>query len=179
MTAPTLRDRVVRYRAPGGLAGERAAARISAYLYGNIIVFATLVPLTDEDTAHAHALTLLLGVAVSTYLAHVFSEIVGHNARAGEPMTRAEVRHELRDSQPIVSSALVPGLLLGAALLDWISGSAAVLVSEVYLLVRMALVGILVERLRSARPSFRTLLAGLALAAVAAAISALKVVLGH
>ncbi|MCO8271639.1 hypothetical protein M1L60_13665 [Actinoplanes sp. TRM 88003] len=176
---PNLRDRVVRYRADGDLSGERAAARISAYLYGNIIVFATLVPLTDEDAAHGHALTLVLGVAVSTYLAHVFSEIVGHNARAGAPMTRHEIRHELRDSQPVVSSAVLPCLLLAAAWAHWIEGSAATLISEIYLLVRMALVGFLVERLRSQKPSFRTLLAGLALAAVAAAISLLKAVLGH
>jgi hypothetical protein len=43
----------------------------------------------------------------------------------------------------------------------------------------MALVGLLVERLRSERPSFGTLLAGVALAAVAAAISLLKALLGH
>ncbi|MBL7255758.1 hypothetical protein [Paractinoplanes lichenicola] len=177
--ATSLRDRVVRYRADENISGERAAARISAYLYGNIIVFATLVPLREEDAVHGHSLTLVLGVALSTYLAHVFAEIVGHNARAGEPMSRAAIWHELRDSQPIASSAIVPCLLLAAAWAGWIDGGRATWISEIYLLVRMALVGLLIERLRSEKPSFRTLLAGIALAVVAAGISLLKALLGH
>ncbi|MBU2666956.1 hypothetical protein KOI35_25935 [Actinoplanes bogorensis] len=176
---PRLGDRLLRYRADESLSGERAAARISAYVYGNILVFATLVPLSDEDVAHGHALTLTLGVAVSTYLAHVFAEIVGHNARAGASMTRADVIHELRDSTPIATSAVVPCLLLAAAWAGWIEGGNAIQISEVYLMIRIALIGFLVQRLRSERPSFRTLLAGVLLAVVAAGISLVKALLGH
>ncbi|MET7424310.1 hypothetical protein [Dactylosporangium sp. NPDC005555] len=176
---PSLRGRIVGYRASRDLSGHRAAARVSAYLYGNIILFATLIPVSDEQAAHGHGLKLVFGVAVSTYVAHVFAEIVGHSAQADEPMTRAAIRHEQRDSLPIVSSALLPCVLLGMAWAGWLSGGTAVLLSAIYLLVRMAMVGFLVERLRSTRPSFRTLLAGIALATVALAIALLKVLLGH
>ncbi|WP_052720659.1 hypothetical protein [Actinoplanes rectilineatus] len=175
----SMRERVVRYRVDRSLTGDQAAARITAYLYGNIVVFATTVPLTTGDAVHGHAVQLLLGVAVSTYLAHVFSEIVGHQARAGEPMTRAGIWHEIGDSRPIVSSALVPGLLLAAAWAGWTAGDTAILLSEIYLLIRLALVGFLLERLRSQRPSIHTFVAGLVLAAVAAGIALIKVYLGH
>ncbi|GIF21536.1 hypothetical protein BJ973_005019 [Actinoplanes tereljensis] len=175
----SLRERVVHYRTERDMTGEQAAARISAYLYGNIITFAALLPLAKSDIEHGHSIQLLLGVAVTTFLAHVFAEIVGHHARAGQAMTRAEIWHELRDSRPIATSALIPALLLAAAAADWLSPDAALFCSEGYLLVRLALVGFLVERLRSDRVSPRTLLSGLALAAVAAGIAFLKVLLGH
>lgn len=177
--SPKRLDRVVGYHADRTLTGEQVAARISAYLYGNIIVFATLVPLGNGSAEHGHALKLVAGVAASTYLAHVFAEIVGHHARAGESMTREEIVHELRDSQPIVSSALVPALLFAGAWPGWYSEETALLISEIYLLVRLAAIGLLVQRLRDAKPSFRTLLSGLLLGAVAAGIALIKVVLGH
>jgi hypothetical protein len=175
----SLRDRAVHYRVEEGITGEQAAARLSAYIYGNIIIFAALVPLGEDDVKHGHGVQLILGVAVSTYLAHVFAEIIGHAARAGESMTRAEIVHELKDSRPVASSGVLPALLLGAASAHWMSASVALLISEIYLLVRLALVGFMIERFRAERASFRTLIGGLALAAVAAGISLLKVLLGH
>jgi hypothetical protein len=174
-----LRKRIVRFRADPTLTREQAAARISAYVYGNIIVFATTVPLTADDLRHGHGTLLVLGVAASTFLAHVFAEVIGHNVRAEQPLTRAELWHELRDSLPVLTSGLIPAALLFAGGLGWLPDRAAVVTSDIYLFVRMALIGLMVERLRSARPSARTLLAGVMLAVAAAAISALKIALGH
>ncbi|WP_305789830.1 hypothetical protein [Symbioplanes lichenis] len=174
-----LRDRIVRYRADPGLPRDQAAARIAAYVYGNIIVFATTVPLTPDDLHHAHATLLVLGVAASTYLAHVFADIVGHNVRSELPLTRADLGHELRDSWPVLTSGLIPAALLLAGAWHWLPERAAIVTSEVYLLLRMALIGLLVERLRSGRPSARTLLAGVLLAAAAAGVSLVKVAIGH
>ncbi|MEV6981929.1 hypothetical protein AB0M95_11810 [Sphaerisporangium sp. NPDC051017] len=174
-----LRERIVHYRASRTLTREQAAARVSAYVYGNIILFAAIVPMTAKDAAHGHALQVVSGVAVSTFLAHVFAELIGHNARTDEGLTRAMIRHELRDAGPIATTAVVPCLLMAAAWAHWLPGMAAIGTSDVYLLLRLALIGLVVERLRSDRASMRTLLAGLALAAVAAAIALLKVALGH
>ncbi|WP_306210218.1 hypothetical protein [Actinoplanes sp. RD1] len=179
MRDQSLRERVVRYRADPALPREQAAARISAYVYGNIIVFATTVPLLPADLHHAHAALLVLGVAASTYLAHVFADVVGHNVRSELPLTRADLWHELRDSWPVLTSGLVPAALLAAGAWHWVPGQAALVTSEAYLLLRMALIGLLMERLRSGRPSARTLLAGVLLAAAAAGVSLVKVAVGH
>ncbi len=173
------RYRIIRYRADPALTRGQAAARISAYVYGNILVFAATVPLTTGDLHHGHAALLVLGTAVSTFVAHVFADVVGHNVRSEEPMSRADLLHELRDALPIVTSGLVPVLLFVAGGAGWIPERAAVLGAEGWLLFRMALIGLLIERLRSRRASLRTLIAGFALAGAAAGVSLLKVALGH
>ncbi|WP_127552414.1 hypothetical protein [Actinoplanes sp. OR16] len=173
-----LRDRLVQYRANRQLPAEQAGARISAYVYGNIIAFASIVALKPADLSHGHALALVAGVTVSTFVAHVFADLVGGNA-GEDTMTIAGLKHELRDSVPVVTSALVPCLLLAVGWAGWLSASAVIAASAVYLMVRMALLGFVIERLRHRRPSPRTLLAGLALAATAAAIGLLKTVLSH
>lgn len=174
-----LRDRIVRYRADPNLSREQAAARISAYVYGNIIVFATTVPLAASDLSHGHGTLLILGVSASTYLAHVFADVIGHQVRAGKGLERADLWHEIRDSLPVLTSGLVPAVLLLLGGLHWIPGRAAILGSEAYLLLRMALIGLLVERLQTERPSVRTLAAGVVLAAAAAGVALVKVALGH
>jgi hypothetical protein len=175
----SLRERVVRYRADPELSREDAAARISAYVYGNILVFATVVPLSDDDIHHWHGALLILGVAASTYLAHVYADLVGRKVKASVPMTRAQIVHELRDATPVLSSGMVPALLAAAGALHWLEPGTAVLCAEIYLFGRMALLGLLVERLNSDRFSGHTFFAGLMLASAAAAISLIKVTIAH
>lgn len=173
------RERVVRYRADPDLSREAAAARITAYVYGNILAFATLVPLTAEDVHHYHATLLLLGVAASTYLAHIFSDMIGNRVRDDEQPTRAHALHEMRNATPIITSAVVPAIVLALAALDRFTADHAILASEIYLFVRMALIGLLVQRLRAERPSGHNLIAGLLLAAAAGGIALVKVNLAH
>jgi hypothetical protein len=155
--------------------GALSQGRVSAYVYGNIILFATQIPLSQDDATHGHAFQVLLGVAVSTYLAHVFADFIGLRVGTEERVTRAALRHELRDAMPIMSSAIVPCLLMAAAWARWLPASTAIIASDVYLLLRLALLGVIIK----GPGERRTLVAGLVLAAVAAAIAALKATLGH
>jgi hypothetical protein len=174
-----LRDKIVRFHANPALPREDAAARISAYVYGNILVLAAMLALDVTDVHHGHAVVIELGVAFSTFLAHVFSEVIGRNVRSGAPTTMTDVLHELRDSTPILTSALIPCLLLTAGALAWLSESTAITASEIYLFARLALVGLVVERFGSRRASPRTLLAGVLMAVIAAGIALLKVTLSY
>ncbi|WP_157545714.1 hypothetical protein [Hamadaea tsunoensis] len=181
---PGLRERVVRYRADPHLSREQAADRISAYVYGNILAFAAVVPLTEHTVASGKAVWAVLGVSVSTLLAHVFAELLGAGVLStpGEgdgTGERVAWTQELRNSTPIVTSATVPCLLLVAGWAGWLPATATVVASEIYLLVRIALVGLVVERLHTERSTARTLLAGLAAAAIAAGIAVLKAVVAH
>ncbi|MDR6319665.1 hypothetical protein [Actinoplanes couchii] len=170
---------IVRFRADPSLPREQAAARISAYVYGNIITFATIVPFTADTVRHGHAALVVLGVAASTYIAHVFAELVGHRAHDRPPAPGGFVRG-LRDALPIFSSALVPALFLLAGSRGSIEAGAAVTASEIYLLIRMSLVGLIIERLRpSDRARGWPVLSGVLLAAAAAAVSLIKAALGH
>jgi hypothetical protein len=176
---PTVRDKIVRFHANPDLPREDAAARISAYVYGNILILAAILALDETDVHHGRAVVVELGVAFSTFLAHVFSELSGRSVRSNTPTTMSDVLHELRDSTPIVTSALIPCLLLSASAVGWLSASVAILASEIYLFGRLALLGLVVERLRSRRASSRTLLAGFLMALIAAGIALLKVTLSY
>lgn len=176
---PGLRHRVIHYRAGPTLSRERAAARISAYVYGNIIAFAALVPQTTSDVEHGHALGKVLGLTASTALAHMFAEIVAGGVKADDPVSLAETRQELRDSLPIVTSAVFVCVMLAAAWAGWLPARAALIISDVYLLVRMMLIPFVVERLRSTKPSARTVVTGIVAAGAAAGIALLKVLVSH
>ncbi len=64
---------------------DRAAARVSAYLYGDVLVLAALVALHPHDLTSTKGLAYVLGTAVSTYVAHVLVNAVGLSIRGGGP----------------------------------------------------------------------------------------------
>ncbi|MFC1406998.1 MULTISPECIES: hypothetical protein [Streptacidiphilus] len=177
--ASGMRERLVRYHAKPDLTAERAGARISAYVYGNIIIFAAILGLPTHDVENGDAFAVVVGAALTTFLAHAFAEVVGHSTRDNTPEAKAELGRELRDAAPIATSAVLPALLLALAWAGWFSGGAMALASEIYLLVRIALIPLMVERLRTDRTSFPALLAGILLALAAAAVSAVKMIAGH
>lgn len=167
-----IRERLVRMGADPDLPAQDASARISAYVYGNIITFATLVPVSPQTAETIHGFLVLLGAAVTTFTAHFFSDTIGH--RITDPDDDFSLDRELRDSLPILSSVVLPCLLLLASANGLISGALALNLSAVWLLVRIASLGVVTERLRYSRTSLRGLLAGIGLALVGAAIAIVK-----
>ncbi|MFI6309918.1 hypothetical protein ACIBEK_07285 [Nocardia fusca] len=65
------------------LDSDNAASRISAYIYGNILVLTALVPVVSAEKYVG--ILLVLGTALSTFIAHSFAETVGDN---GNYLTR-------------------------------------------------------------------------------------------
>ncbi|GAC68198.1 hypothetical protein GS4_14_00270 [Gordonia soli NBRC 108243] len=62
---------------------DRAARRITAYIYGTILVLAALIPvMTSPET---FGVAIIVGAAFSTSLAHTFAESVGQSLRAAAP----------------------------------------------------------------------------------------------
>lgn len=156
---------------------RNAASRIGAYIYGNILVLAALVPVT---TSRQHVgIAIVVGTAFSTFLAHAFAEGVAQNVRTGEQLTRDEKLAELRDSVPILSSAVLPSVILATAWLGWLEPRTAQILAEVAVLLRIGGIVFVIERLQDKRPTTATVLAAAALAVVAAAVVVVKVVLTH
>jgi hypothetical protein len=156
-----------------------ASARISAYIYGNIIAFAALVPLDADAAEHLHGLSLTAGAAATTFLAHLLAELVGSSAVENGGPASSALRHEIGSSMPILTTAAVPCLLLGASAAGLLPGGVALLIAQGYLLIRIALVGLIIEQIRSTRISPRGLLAGVAVAALAGLVVVAKTVLSH
>lgn len=156
---------------------EHAAGRISAYVYGNILVLAALVPVTrSQETL---GIAVVLGAAVSTFVAHVFAEMVGQNIRTGTHLDRAERLAELRDAVPILTSAFVPIAILGTAWIGWLEPRTAQLVAEAVMVVRIASISYVISRLRGEGVRWYTHLAAFVLALIASLIVVFKILLTH
>lgn len=171
---PARTPRLLRALLHGPDAPEDAASRVSAFVYGDILVLAALVALDPQDLAGTKAVAYVAGPGVSTFEAHVLAESVGFSVRTDQPVTAELVRHELRDSLPILSATALPALLLGAALLGWLDGDLALTLAIAVTVLRLASLGWVVGHLRQRRASWRTFLSGVLLALAGAAAAALK-----
>ncbi|MFN3601956.1 MAG: hypothetical protein ACK4UY_11280 [Dietzia sp.] len=154
-----------------------AASRISAYIYGNILVLAALVPLVQSEKYVGIA--IVVGTAVSTFIAHAFAEAVGHSVREGAALTRAEKLVELRNSVPILSSAVLPSVILAIGWVGLLEQRTALLLAEIAVLVRIGGIVFVIGRLNGERPSRSWLISAAGLTAVAVTVVVVKVVLTH
>ncbi|MCX6470184.1 MAG: hypothetical protein NTW76_12830 [Corynebacteriales bacterium] len=172
-------------RAAGPLSPERASARLSAYIYGTLLALAAVVVVGPAAIENGSAVLVVLGTTATTFLAHVFAEIVaGHSipeatAHLEEPMRRRLALEELRDAVPIASAGAFPAFFLALGWLDVLNPTWALVLAGAGPILRMALVEIMIQRVRGQRATLRVLLGGIATAVVAAAIVAVKVILTH
>ncbi|MEV0029518.1 hypothetical protein [Nocardia sp. NPDC050793] len=156
---------------------DNAASRISAYIYGNVLVLAALVPFVAADK-HVGIL-VVLGTALSTFVAHSFAEAVGHTVRQRSPLTWSEQVRELRNSIPILSSAVLPCAILATGWLGWLEPRTAQILAELAMLVRIGGIVFVIARLKGERPTRESVYGAVLLTAVAATVVIVKVVLTH
>ncbi|WP_457539972.1 hypothetical protein [Williamsia sp. R60] len=179
-----LHQRLVRRNA-GPLTAARASARLSAYVYGNVLTLAAVVAAGQHTIETGAAALFVVGTTVTTLLAHVFAQFVATSnipeahPHVSESERGSFARAEIRDAIPIASSGAFPALILALAWLDVLPAWWAQLGAGAVVVVRIAMVRTATERLRGSPPSFRVFLGGLTTAAVAAVIVLLKVLIGH
>src|SRR3954469_4519853 len=92
------------------------ARRTTAYVYGNVLVLAALAVVSPADVTTGRGFWLVLGTAVSTYIAHVFAEAMGDQVTHPEPITGRTVLRLARESFPVLTSGVLPAAIL---LLGW------------------------------------------------------------
>ncbi|WP_420750715.1 hypothetical protein [Rhodococcus sp. O3] len=156
---------------------SNAASRISAYIYGNILVLAALVPVvTDRQYV---GIAIVLGTTLSTFVAHVFAEAIGHSVRVGTPLTAAERWAEVRNSVPILSSAVMPCVILAIGWIGWLEPRTAQLLAEIAVLVRIGGIVFVIGRLNGKRPSKGWLTSAAVIMLVALSVVLTKVLLTH
>lgn len=156
---------------------RNAASRISAYIYGNVLILAALIPITPS--AEDVGILVVLGIALSTFIAHSFAEGVGRSVRQSHALSPQERWADLRDSLPILSSAVLPCGILAAAAIGWLEPRTAQLLAESAILVRIGGIVFVIGRLHGERPHRSTLIGSLLLVCAATAVVAVKVILTH
>lgn len=154
-----------------------AASRISAYIYGNILVLTALVPVV---TAEKHlGILVVLGTAVSTFIAHSFAETVARTVREHHTPAFTDRIRALRNSVPILTSAVLPCAVLAAGWLDWLQPRTAQVLAELVILVRIGGIVFIIGRLRGQRPTRTTALTAVLLTLAAAVVVIVKIALTH
>jgi hypothetical protein len=161
-----------------------AAQRTTAYVYGNLLVLAALVALSGDEVESGRAFWIVLGTAVSTFVAHVFAEAMGASVRnAAEPEpadpTVRDAWELARESYPILTSGFLPAVIIALGWLEILPADPALYIADAVILFRIASTGIIVARLRNEPSSLRIILLGIGVAVVAGLISLLKVYLTH
>ncbi|MEI5675203.1 MULTISPECIES: hypothetical protein [unclassified Nocardioides] len=164
----------------GELALERVRERISAYVYGNILVLAALATTTPHSVEDGHAALVVIATTATTFLAHVLAHLVAHQVGADHSAGGAAPdRSSLRDALPIASSGSVPALILLVAWLGHLPPTGAVLVSAGVVVVRLAGLGMVTSRFSGRRSRLSDLWMGLVLAVLSGVVVLLKVWLTH
>lgn len=156
---------------------DNAASRISAYIYGNVLVLTALVPVVTTEK-HVGIL-VVLGTALSTFVAHSFAEAVGHSVREHRTAEAGDRMRALRNSVPILSSAVLPCAILAVGWLGWIAPRTAQILAELAVLVRIGGIVFVIGRLRDERPTRGWVLAAVLLTVLAAAVVLVKIALTH
>jgi hypothetical protein len=158
---------------------EDAASRVSAYVYGNVLVLAALIALRPDDLDGGRALLYVLGAGASTLVAHVVGETASLRITTGHRLTRREIAEEVRNALPVATSALVPTAVLWAGWTGLVDHTTALVLALTLVALRLALLGSGVARISGERSSGRLIGAGLGLAVVGAVAAVLKWQLTH
>lgn len=158
---------------------ERGRSRTTAYVYGNILVLASVLAAYPDQIRSGQSLVVLGVTMGTTYLAHVLAHGIGERIGRSPESHRVYLRHELRDAVPIASSGFFPGLALVAGALGWLSPETSQLIAAGLVVLRLGGLGWVVQRFSPGPASRLSWVSGLALAAAGALIAGLKVVLLH
>ncbi|WP_280421352.1 hypothetical protein [Nocardia carnea] len=154
-----------------------AASRISAYIYGNILVLTALVPVV---TSEKHlGILVVLGTALSTFAAHSFAETVARTVREQRAVTLTDRLRELRNSVPILSSAVLPCAVLTAGWLGWLDPRTAQILAELAVLTRIGGIVFVIRRLRGERVTRASAVTAVLLTLAAAIVVVVKIALTH
>jgi hypothetical protein len=117
---------------------DRLAERVSAAIYGTVLVLAALPLIDVADVESGAGWGLVSGVGAATWVAHFFAEVVGDGLRHGAAHDRAEVGSAMADGLPILLAAIAPALMLFLGRVDVIGSRGALWAALVVGLVQLA-----------------------------------------
>ena len=161
------------------LTRQDASARITAYVYGNLVILGALLTLQSEAALSWHGALTILAAGLSTFVAHAFADLLGRRVGHDHRSVLSAALAAARDSRPIVTAAIVPiGMLAAGAWLHWPS-SGVQLAAELFICARIGLIGATAERFRGRPSSHRFVLVGVGIAVAAALVAVAKVALVH
>jgi hypothetical protein len=158
---------------------ERLAARVSAASYGTILVLTSLAAIEPDAVESGWGWELVTAVGLATWVAHLYSEIVGDHLLDEEAHGGgSEVTRAATDGAPILLAAVLPAVMLLLGRVDVLAARVALWLAVAVALGQLvglgAFVGSAVTERRSRAGRY-----AVATGAYGLAVVTLKVALGH
>ena len=168
-------------RRGGHLAVERARHRTSAFVYGNITVLGALLTVDPHGVETGFGAVSVAATAVATFVAHIMADLVSDRVqpRGSLRKPRDEILEELRDATPIATSGALPIVFLLSGTLGFLPVQTALWMGVAVVIGRLALTGLVIERLSERQASPAALWGGIVLSVSSAVLAVGKAVLTH
>ena len=163
---------------PARDAVDRLGERVNAAAYGTVLVLVALSAIEVADVADGHSATLIAGVGVSTWIAHLFAELLGEHVRHGAAVSWAEVRRASIDGSPILIATVLPALVLFLGKIELLDYGFARNLAILVAVLQLSLIGGIVARSTPGSPTPAWTFA-ISTAVAGIVVVALKVWLGH
>jgi hypothetical protein len=163
---------------PAREVNERLAQRVNAAAYGTVLVLVALSAIEIADVAKGHSATLVAGVGVSTWIAHLFAELLGEHVRIGEPVSWRETRRASIDGSPILAATILPAIVLFLGKIEVISYATGRNVAILVAVLQLSLIGGIVAKSTPGSPTPAWWFA-ISTAVAGIAVVTLKIALGH
>ena len=161
---------------PPELPAADVVALLRERLYGAISCLATLAVLaryTDERTTGWVRVVDIAVAAGGLWAASLLAELIAHIGAEGHPPRGTAAVTILRSSSQILEASVAPAIILGAAAVGWVPTTTAMWGAMWFLVGELALITWLAVR-RTGLPLWQRVLATLTLAAIGAAVVAVK-----
>jgi hypothetical protein len=157
---------------------HRLAERVTAASYGTVLVLASLAVIDPDDVDSGLGWGLVTSVGASTWVAHLYAEVVGDHLRHTAAPRRRELTIAMRDGLPILLATVLPAVILGLGRLDVIGDRFALWTAVGIAVAQLAGVGAFVGLVASGHRERPWRFAWVT-AAFGVAVVVVKVLLGH
>lgn len=159
---------------------RHVALDMQEYVYGTLTVLVAVGGLTGSSTPAEprEAIAVIVGVAVATALAHVFSALTGLHVANRRPVQRTEALRELGHSWRIVTACVPAVVVFVLAGLGWYSTRTALRLSTLLGALTLMVIGVVASR-RAGSSGFSTLVFVTLATTIGLAIVAIELFVHH
>jgi hypothetical protein len=147
--------------------------QVSKVVYGSIIGLALVAAIENHPPKPAVMAVWLLGTALAVGLAEIYSEVVGHETRTRQPVTRSDWGHMIDDAAAVAFGVAFPAVFFLLCAVGLVEVDRAFWLAKWTGLGLIGFYGFWAARFAGA-PAPRALLKGAGVALVGAGLIALK-----
>ena len=120
---------------------DRLAERVSAAAYGTVLMIAALLVVDAENVESGWGWELLVGVGATTWVAHMYAEVLGNHVRNVDALRSHELRKAMIDGLPIILAPVLPAIALTLGRLDVVTPRKSFWIAVVLALLQLVGVG--------------------------------------